>query len=78
MTLQNKFSFFFLSRFPEFSPEFQSGCLPGYLGTSGCILGMSDVSLEHYLLGQTGCYCDFFTTRTQPLHFSPFIITVQL
>lgn len=86
----SKQSIFFspsVSRFPEFSPAFQSGCLPGYLGAPGCILlGMNytsasyNTSLERYFLGQTGCYCDFFTTRTWPhlLNFSLSIITAQL
>lgn len=79
--------FFTLSRFSEFSPEFQSGRLPEYPGTPGCILlsvndtsGSFNTSPEHYFLGQIECHFGFLMTGTWPcfLNSSSSIKTLQL
>lgn len=79
--------FFILSRFLEFSPEFQSGRLPEYPGTPGCILlsvndtsGSFNTSPEHYFLGQIECHFGFLMTGTWLCfsNFSSSIITLQL
>lgn len=83
----SKQSFFTLPRFSEFSPEFQSGRLPEYPGTPGCILlsvndtsGSFNTSPEHYFLGQIECHFGFLMTGTWPcfLNSSSSIKTLQL